>query len=154
MASHYVFSIRTETGELRRYGFRADGRTAAYLDKLPNRSEFIRSAVENEIARRSGGGAAGALSEEMTERLARVEEAVQQVLSLLSRSSPPRSVVEASAQHERGRGQEEDAPAVSDLHDPAGGDPPESDSQTSAEELDRTLRAILNIGQQKGGDRA
>lgn len=149
MAGHYVFSVRTETGELRRYGFRADTKTSAYLDKLPNRSEFIRHAVEREIVLQSGGASAGALPGEVTARLSRLEEAVQKILNMLSSlHMPPRSDVHDASSHG------DNVPVVRDPLGSVGGDEPEDDGRPSPEELAKMRELMFDFGQPKGGDKA
>lgn len=146
MASHFVFSLRTETGGLRRYGFRADGELAAYLVKLPNRSEFIRAALENEVARRSGSVASTGVPEELASRLAAMED----MLKVIPRLERAVAGLAASVNEVLSRVGGLEVPPAS-MPEPAQEQQGESDWQKVQEQL---YKAMLNFGQPKGGDQA
>lgn len=64
----------------KRYTIRLrEGPLSSLLDKQPNRTEFIRIALENAAAGRSGGGASTGVPEELANRLARLEEMLQRL---------------------------------------------------------------------------
>ena len=142
---HYVFEVRAETGQRRRYGVRpGDARIVAYLDKLPNRSEFIRRAIENEIAGRPVAAAPVVENRETVERLARLERAVETL------SADMKHVLnELRAMAEAGWHQ----PPAEEASERSRSDNSQDDGRPSQEELDQVLTAILNFGQ-KGGDGA
>lgn len=145
---HYVFQVRTETGQRRRYGFRLDdARITAYLDKLPNRSEFFRRVIENEIIGRSAVAAPAHEDGEMVERLARLERGIETLSADMKRV-----LNELRAMATSGRPQPPPAEAPEQPHDsdlPEGNHTPEEQAV-----LDQLLSAMLNFGQPKGGDQA
>lgn len=126
-----------------RYTFRMrEGPASTFLDKLQNRSEFIRRAIENEIADRSAVAAPAPEDRETVERLARLERAVGALSADMKQVLGEIRATAASGWRQ---------PPAAEASEQARTDAAEDDGRPSQEELNQVLSDILNFGQ-KGGD--